>query len=242
MGVIREEVLLVDNFSAAFNELVSWGEQASGSLTEIAVHAKIAQEQLAMAGASSEIQTLTQQLAIQEQMIEQQGRATEALTVKRQQLVTLHGEESREAQKVAMQIAASQIKETNLWSAANKTEQKIVEQQIALEKATRSVEAMKEEEQKAAEAAKELGQTAQGADHEIQKAAKSQGQVTSEIKKSSNEAKKLLSLIKQMAVATGAVKLTKAFLGFSDQQALLLLRYYGEARKGRALFRFLRKA
>lgn len=219
MGVIREEFLLVDNFSAAFNELVSWGEQASGSLTEIAVHAKIAQEQLAMAGASSEIQTLTQQLAIQEQMIEQQGRATEALTVKRQQLVTLHGEESREAQKVAMQIAASQIKETNLWSAANKTEQKIVEQQIALEKATRSVEAMKEEEQKAAEAAKELGQTAQGADHEIQKAAKSQGQVTSEIKKSSNEAKKLLSLIKQMAVATGAVKLTKAFLGFSDQQA-----------------------
>ena len=219
MGVIREEFLLVDNFSAAFNELVSWGEQASGSLTEIADHAKIAREQLAMAGASSEIQTLTQQLAIQEQMIEQQGRATEALTAKQQQLVILHGEESREAQKVAMQIAASQIKETNLWAAANRTEQKIVEQQIALEKATRSVEAMKEEEQKAAEAAKELGQTAQGADREIQKAAKSQGQVTSEIKKSSNEAKKLLSLIKQMAVTTGAVKLTKAFLGFADQQA-----------------------
>lgn len=219
MGVVREEFLLVDNFSSAFHELVSWGEQASGSLSEIAVHAKIAQEQLAMAGASSEIQTLTQQLAVQEQMIEQQGRATEALTAKRQQLVALHGEESREAEKVAMQIAASQLKETNLWSAANRTEQKIVEQQIALEKATRSVEAMKEEEQRAAEAAEEVGQAAQNTDREIQKNAKSQRQVTSEMKKSGSEAKKLLSIVRQIAVATGAVKLTKAFLGFADQQA-----------------------
>lgn len=219
MGVIREEFLLVDHFSSAFHELVSWGEQASGSLSEIAAHAKIAQEQLAMAGASNEIQTLTRQLDVQEQMIEQQGRATEALAAKRQQLVSLYGEESREAQKVAMQIAASQIKETNLWSAANRTEQKIVEQQIALEKATRSVEVMKEEEQRAAEAAGEIGQAAQSTDQEIQKAARSQGRVTNEMKKSSSEAKKLLSLIRQMVVASGAVKLTKAFLGFADQQA-----------------------
>ena len=219
MGEIREEFLLVDNFSAAFNELVAWGERASGSLSDIASHAKIAQEQLAMAGASSEIQILTQQLSIQEQMIEQQGKATEGLILKRQQLVKLQGEESREAQKVAMQIAASQMKETSLWSAANRTEQKIVEQQIALEKATRSVESMKDAELKAAEAAEDVGQAVQGTDREIQKAAKSQEQITSEIRKSSREAGKLLSLVRRIATAAGAVKLTKAFLGFSDQQA-----------------------
>lgn len=94
MPAIREELQLVDNFSASFNTFVQWGERASGSLEEIADHAATAQDQMKMAGMSSEIETLSQKLNLQEQLIEQQGRATEQLVAERQKLIGLYGEES----------------------------------------------------------------------------------------------------------------------------------------------------
>lgn len=219
MSAIREELQLVDNFSASFNTFVRWGEQASGSLAEIADHAAIAQDQLKMAGMFSEIETLSQKLSLQEQLIEQQGQATERLIAERQRLVGLYGEEHAKVQKITQQITMSQIKETELWAAANRTEQAIVKQQIAVEKATRSAEAMKAAEDKAASAAEEVANAVEDVKSAGEDAADAQKKHASEIKRADNEAKKLLSTVRRIVAVTGAISLVKGFLGFSDTQS-----------------------
>lgn len=219
MAAIREELQLVDNFSASFNTFVKWGERASGSLTEIAEHAAAAQEQLKMAGTSSEIEMLSSKLSLQEQLIEQQGQTTERLIAEHQRLVGLYGEESVKAQKLAQQITMSQIKETELWSAANRTEQAIVRQQIAAEKVTQSAAALKAEEDKAASAAETVANAVEDAEKAGEFAADAQNRHAAEIKRADSAAGKLLSTVRRILVVTGAISLVKGFLGLSDAQS-----------------------
>ncbi len=218
MGQIREDFVLTDQFSANFSRFLSLGDTAiekmaqidgatsftgfaasadaaAVELQEIADQAKLAKEQLNMAGTSDSIGILTQRLSFQEQLIELQGRKTEELIDKRGRLSTLYGEEAAEIQNITAQIAASQIKETQLWEAANRTEQMMNQQKLTLAQGVQSMEAM----------------ARATADAESE-----QRNHTLQVDQTAKSADKLLTLAKRVVAVLAGLKIVGDLAGMSD--------------------------
>ncbi len=196
MGIINETLVLTDKFSSPLRQLMSLGDQSSSSLKQIAAQANIANAEINRIGASDQIEALTQRLSLQEKMIKQQGIATEKLISKRQSLVSLYGEESQKAEKIAQKILSSQIQETKLWTAAKRTEQELAKQKVALEKASQASKILEKSTENVVSAQK---------------------QHTKEIERTNQVTQKLTAMLSVAAAVTGAVNLTKSFIQASDE-------------------------
>lgn len=202
MAVINETLSLVDQFSSTFRTFLNLGNQTSGRFSEMSnanaqfqqasVHAtqQINAMRLALASQQALFAAQNQRLAVQKKHVEE-------LAEKYQKLAASTGENAVATLRAQESLARAQI-----------AEQRILQQSI------RTSEIIAKQNNEIKEFATKMDQ----ARIKTENAGKAQDNYNEKIKKGNSVARDLVQTLGRIVAASGALSLTKSFLGFADAQ------------------------
>lgn len=202
MAVINETLSLVDQFSSTFRTFLNLGNQTSGRFSEMS-NAN-AQFQQASVHATQQINAMRSALASQQalfaaqnQRLAVQKKHVEELAEKYQKLAASTGENAVATLRAQESLARAQI-----------AEQRILQQSI------RTSEIIAKQNNEIKEFATKMDQ----ARIKTENAGKAQDNYNEKIKKGNSVARDLVQTLGRIVAASGALSLTKSFLGFADAQ------------------------
>lgn len=202
MAVINETLSLVDQFSSTFRTFLNLGNQTSGRFSEMS-NAN-AQFQQASVHATQQINAMRPALASQQalfaaqnQRLAVQKKHVEELAEKYQKLAASTGENAVATLRAQESLARAQI-----------AEQRILQQSI------RTSEIIAKQNNEIKEFATKMDQ----ARIKTENAGKAQDNYNEKIKKGNSVARDLVQTLGRIVAASGALSLTKSFLGFADAQ------------------------
>ena len=200
MAVINETLSLVDQFSSTFRTFLNLGNQTSGRFSEMS-NAN-AQFQQASVHATQQINAMRSALASQQalfaaqnQRLAVQKKHVEELAEKYQKLAASTGENAVATLRAQESLARAQI-----------AEQRILQQSI------RTSEIIAKQNNEIKEFATKMDQA------RIKTENAGKANYNEKIKKGNSVARDLVQTLGRIVAASGALSLTKSFLGFADAQ------------------------
>lgn len=200
MSRINETLVLTDGFSSAFRSFIQLGNQSvyfaenlHASTERIGTSSSIAAQKLnSMRSALAAQQSL---YAVQGMQMQNQAAKVSELTASYNRLAAEQGESATETLRAAEKLSKAKIAEQNLAQASFRTAEAIARQNQEITKFASNMEIVTSETSQAA-AAQRMHEQA--------------------VSRTSRASGNLLSMVRNVAMATGALTLTKAFLQTSD--------------------------
>lgn len=203
MGVIREELTLVDGFSASFRMFNDLGQQALSKLTDIgksnndfAQSASYAAQQLESMRASLDAQQIL--YTAQNQKLQKQKDLVSQLSQNYSDLVSAKGADASETIRANEALGRAMLSEQRIFQQALRTSQAISKQSAEIQEFTQK-----------------MGQ----AETATQKTTQAQQEHKNAIDQSVQSANRLVIFLRNAAVSLGAVSLAKSFLTTADAMA-----------------------
>lgn len=200
MGVIREELTLVDGFSASFRMFNDLGQQALSKLknlgksnNDFAQSASYASQQLESMRATLDAQQVI--YTAQNQKLQKQKDLVSQLSQNYRDLVSAKGVDSNETIRANEALGRAMLSEQRIFQQALRTSQAISKQNAEIQTFTQK-----------------MGQ----AETATQKTTQAQQEHKNAIDQSAQSANRLVTFLRNAAVSLGAVSLAKSFLNTAD--------------------------